>query len=175
MKLPATHSSLRSAGLRPGVLGAPRRLLAVTIQPGGALLTPRRQGAKVQRGLSGRGSGHNFGTGNQALQGPSFHRVSAPWRLGVAILLNPDSEVRGARPPRALLDAPSRPAFLACEGLQVPAQLPAANVFREGVENSARGGRAPRSTSEFGLNGRAFANSDFQNNPTPKPQKSLQP
>ena len=65
--------------------------------------------------------------------------------------LIPNSEVRGARPPRALLDAPSRPAFSARRGFPASAQFPAAGVFREGAENSARGGRTPTSISEFGL------------------------
>ena len=64
--------------------------------------------------------------------------------------VNPNSEVWGARPPRALLDAPSRPALSAAGRSQNCAQSPAAGVFREGAENSARGGRAPQ-TSEFGL------------------------
>ncbi len=66
--------------------------------------------------------------------------------------LNPNSEVRGARPPRAWLDAPSRPAFSARDGFPAGAQFPAAGVFREGAENRARGGRARLSISEFGLN-----------------------
>jgi hypothetical protein len=65
--------------------------------------------------------------------------------------MNPIAEVRGARPPRAWLDAPSRPALSAGGGFQTGAQFPAAGVFREGAENSARGGRAPFSTSEIGM------------------------
>ena len=54
----------------------------------GAFLTPRRQGAKTQRGSSGVGSGHHSVTGNQRLQDPSFPCVFASWRLGVERLLN---------------------------------------------------------------------------------------
>ena len=57
----------------------------------------------------------------------------------------------GARPPRALLAAPSRPALWApgpCAGQE---SFSAHEVFREGAENSARGGRAPHATSDFGL------------------------
>ena len=65
--------------------------------------------------------------------------------------MNPIAEVRGARPPRAWLDAPSRPAFSACGEFTTSAQLSATGVFREGAENCARGGRAPLSISEFRL------------------------
>ena len=51
--------------------------------------------------------------------------------------------------PRALLDSPSRTAFSAWYGFPASAQFRAAGVFREGAENSARGGRAPLSISEF--------------------------
>ena len=68
--------------------------------------------------------------------------------------LSPNSEVPGARPPRAWLDAPSRPAFSARDRFPAGAQFPAAGVFREGAENSARGGRAPLSISEFGVSSR---------------------
>jgi ferredoxin len=36
--------------------------------------------------------------------------------------------------------------------LQRVCTIPCTDVFREGAENSARGGRAPFSISEFGLN-----------------------
>jgi hypothetical protein len=49
-----------------------------------------------------------------------------------------------------LLDAPLQPAFSARYRFPASAQFPAAGVFREGAENSARGGRAPFSISEFG-------------------------
>ena len=74
--------------------------------------------------------------------------------------LKPNAELRGARPPRASLDAPSRPAFSGCDGFSACAQFPAVGVFREGAENSARGGRAPLSISEFGLK-RAKARAPF--------------
>ena len=66
--------------------------------------------------------------------------------------LNQRSEVRGARPPRAWLDAPSRPASSACRGFPASAQSSVTGVFREGAEISARGGRAPLFHSGFRLN-----------------------
>jgi hypothetical protein len=63
----------------------------------------------------------------------------------------PEFRSWGARPPRALLDAPSRPALRA-HGERVGKELFSAyEVFREGAENGARGGRAPHSISEFGF------------------------
>ena len=86
---------------------------------------------------------------------PSDARHSQPFRIMKTSEIpasKPNPEVRGARPPRAWLDAPSRPAFSACDAFAPSAQFLAARVFCEGAENSARGGRAPLSISEFGLN-----------------------
>ena len=70
------------------------------------------------------------------------------------------SKVREARPPRAWLDAPSRPASSARDGFHASAQSSAPGIFREGAENSARGGRAPTSIPEFGANRRDAKNAE---------------
>jgi hypothetical protein len=57
----------------------------------------------------------------------------------------------GARPTLAWLDAPSRPASGARWLVVMICKISRAVVFREGVENCARGGRAPFSISEFGF------------------------
>ena len=82
---------------------------------------------------------------------PSSHR-NAGHRPGAEVLArNHNSEVRGARPPRAWLDAPSRPAFSTCGGFHAAAQFSAAGVFREGAENRTRGGRDPLFIPGFGI------------------------
>lgn len=60
----------------------------------------------------------------------------------------PRSEVRGARPPQALPGTPSCPAGCAPGGPGHLEFFRAPDVFREGAENRARGGRAPHSISE---------------------------
>ena len=97
---------------------------------------------------------------------PAFATIEALRReAGVAVAISPElavardaggrlklnSEVRGARPPRASLAAPSRPAFSAHDRFHASAQFSATDVFREGAENCARGGRAPLCISEFGF------------------------
>ena len=62
-------------------------LLAVSMQSGGVLLTPRRKAAKPQRALMGTGSGHRSATGNQMLQSLSSPCAFAPLRLCVENLL----------------------------------------------------------------------------------------
>ena len=61
----------------------PRLLLVAGNQPGGALLTQRRKGAKAQRKFSGRDSDHRSETGNQVLQDHSSPCIFAPLRIGV--------------------------------------------------------------------------------------------
>jgi hypothetical protein len=77
--------------------------------------------------------------------------------------LNPNSGVGDHARPRALLDAPSRPASGVTRCEEVDGEFRTTEVFREGSplsgqqlyssdsENNARGGRAPNLTSEFGF------------------------
>src|SRR6266567_2845895 len=58
--------------------------------------------------------------------------------------IKPENRSWGARPPRALLDAPRIQPF-GVRNLPACSQLSSASeVFREGAENCARGGRAPQ-------------------------------
>ena len=81
-----------------------------------------------------------------------------PRRIGRPRQIKPELRGWGARPPRALLVAPSRPARWTYDSRAGTGLFRAHEVFREGAENSARGGHAPYSTSEIGLNAvqRAF-------------------
>jgi hypothetical protein len=69
--------------------------------------------------------------------------------------IKPELRGWGARPPRALLVAPSRPARWTSDSRAGTGLFRAHEVFREGAENSARGGHAPYSTSDFGFNAKA--------------------
>ena len=69
----------------------------------------------------------------------------------------PNTEVRGARPPRAMPGAPSRTASAAWRGHEPWEPFYAREVFCAGAENGARGGRAPHSILESGLNGASVA------------------
>jgi len=63
--------------------------------------------------------------------------------------IQPGNRSWGARPPRAWLDTPSYPAVRRASG---PGNLEfffAFEVFREGAENGARGGRAPQGNFGF--------------------------
>ena len=65
------------------------------------------------------------------------------WSLKFGIFI-PKTELDGARPPRASRDAPRVPP---CGARSFPLgaeRFGPLEVFREGVENCARGGRAPR-------------------------------
>ncbi len=62
-------------------------------------------------------------------------------------LFNPKTRVGEHARPRALLDAPRVQPF-AGRGFRTRSGLACATVFREGAEKSARGGRAPISTSD---------------------------
>ncbi|MSU63748.1 MAG: hypothetical protein EXS31_15330 [Pedosphaera sp.] len=65
--------------------------------------------------------------------------------------LSPSSEAGEHTRPRVSRDAPRVPLPGAWYAVGVPEFLRSPKVFRESAENYARGGRAPHSTSDFGL------------------------
>jgi len=65
-------------------------------------------------------------------------------------------QCREARPPRAWPSAPSHPAFGADEHQPGLAVGGAPEIFREGAENDARGGRAPQGLPAIGFGRAAF-------------------
>ena len=78
--------------------------------------------------------------------------ASGMLRVKMTRTLEPEFRSRGARPPRAWLDAPSRPAFLRVMLARTLERFLCARVFREGAENCAPGARAPFSTSVSWIN-----------------------
>jgi hypothetical protein len=65
-------------------------------------------------------------------------RAGAPARPGIHPGISPDSEVAGRT-----------------RASRIPCEVISPGIFRNGAENSARGGRAPVPGSEFGLSTRA--------------------